>query len=924
MATTLGELIYKITGDETEFVRSIKKAQGQIKNFESATRKIGTGLTAGVTLPIVGIGAAALKSSFDLEKQKVALEQLLGGAERGGKIFKQIQDFSAQTPLQLPGLVQGAQRLIAFGTAGEDVVERLRQLGDLARGDQATLDRLTLAFGKLQAKGKASLEEINLFTEAGVPLIAELARQFDVTEGEVLKLITAGKVGFPEVQKSIESLTGPTGQFGGLLEKVAQTGAGKLSTALDNLNLAAADLGDVLAPTAIAVIEKITDLAKGFRSLDDNTKNIIVKIAAVVAILGPATIAVGSLTSAIATLNAVALLGPAGLVVGLGLAVGAIALFVTKINEAKDAEKELSDLIERNNKLNAERVRLQNKINAVKEEFLFEERQKRLEQEQEAKKLAEERLSAILKEKAALQILRAEGENLTAAQLQRIEVLEELEKKEQKAIETSTRRIQRDKERIATAQIQIDQLQKFIDQIDKEIETNQDSISAIEELNRKRQEAVDKQNALAAAIAKKSKGTGNDNKKTLEAIDIFNEWIDATDELSNVFNELSEATGGLETRTGRLFSGFAQSVSLVAGLAASFGNMVTVLKAVEKGAQATGAAVQAALGIVGAIVAVVGAIVNGVQANRDKIEEINNEAERLVSQASEAFVQAVKEATTEALKLWEDYAKQQVEILSGLTDIDAELQALRTEKEKEELQKRVDNLTEASKFAGSEEEKNAVERERRIAELELKRIDVAAEVAKAQQDIEKRAALARVTLERATIKAETLAKLEGLKADIEIAKAQAATIVGKSNREAAINRLNAAKASASSALAAAQEVQLQAVDLQEAAIRGQLTDELFDKLNIPNLNTGGIIPGSQAGQIVRIAENNKPELALSTSAEGSALLNEFANRIAEAIGGGKETVIRNELILSDTVLGSQITKLTKNGQAQVFRSALVG
>lgn len=38
-------------------------------------------------------------------------------------------------------------------------------------------------------------------------MIAELAKQFGVAESKVKELVEEGKVGFPEVQKVIESLT---------------------------------------------------------------------------------------------------------------------------------------------------------------------------------------------------------------------------------------------------------------------------------------------------------------------------------------------------------------------------------------------------------------------------------------------------------------------------------------------------------------------------------------------------------------------------------------------------------------------------------------------------------------------------------------------------------------------------------------------
>lgn len=60
-------------------------------------------------------------------------------------------------------------------------------------------------------------------------MIAELAKQFGVAESKVKELVEEGKVGFPEVQKVIESLTDEDGKFSGLMEAQSKTITGQIS-----------------------------------------------------------------------------------------------------------------------------------------------------------------------------------------------------------------------------------------------------------------------------------------------------------------------------------------------------------------------------------------------------------------------------------------------------------------------------------------------------------------------------------------------------------------------------------------------------------------------------------------------------------------------------------------------------------------------
>ena len=74
-------------------------------------------------------------------------------------------------------------------------------------------------------------------------MIAELAKQFGVAESKVKELVEAGKVGFPEVQKVIESLTDEGGKFGGLMEEQSKTISGQISNIEDAISMMFNEIG---------------------------------------------------------------------------------------------------------------------------------------------------------------------------------------------------------------------------------------------------------------------------------------------------------------------------------------------------------------------------------------------------------------------------------------------------------------------------------------------------------------------------------------------------------------------------------------------------------------------------------------------------------------------------------------------------------
>jgi len=192
----LGNLIVQLLGDTTKFDRSMTSAQKKMAKVSQSLTAAGRKLTMFVTLPIAGIGTAALVSAAKMEKHKIAFETMLGSAEKAQDLLQDIEEFSASTPFQLPGLIEGSKRLLAFGIQSEDIVEKMRNLGNAAMGDEEILGRLVIAYGKMAAKGKVSLEELNMFTEAGVPILQGLEDQLGYTKDELFAMITQGKVTF--------------------------------------------------------------------------------------------------------------------------------------------------------------------------------------------------------------------------------------------------------------------------------------------------------------------------------------------------------------------------------------------------------------------------------------------------------------------------------------------------------------------------------------------------------------------------------------------------------------------------------------------------------------------------------------------------------------------------------------------------------
>ncbi len=366
MALTVGELVSKLKLDISAFEQGMAKAEKaadkgaksieqRLTKLSQSMVKVGKGMTKFITLPILGMAAASIKSAAEFEKQAVALETLLGGAKEAAGMLQDLEDFAATTPFQLPQLIDGATILLAFGSAAEDVVEQLRRLGDVAMGDSEKLGRLVLAFGKVESKTKATMRELNMFIEAGVPIMTVLAEQFGVTTEELFKMVEQGKVHFDAINDAIVSMTDEGGQFFQMTEKQSKTAIGLWSTMKDVMGLLAKDFGEILLPAIKSFLTSLTNVLTTMRAWDDGTKRTIITILGIVAVIGPAILIIGKLIAiVIAVKNALIVariaviafsasisISPIGLVLAaVGLLVVGIALLTKKTDTQAKAQKQ--------------------------------------------------------------------------------------------------------------------------------------------------------------------------------------------------------------------------------------------------------------------------------------------------------------------------------------------------------------------------------------------------------------------------------------------------------------------------------------------------------------------------------------------------------------------------------------------------------
>lgn len=222
----------------------VKGLSDETRNYEKVAGKVsGTQAEANLVMgrfeqTLLKIGGLATLQSFasdvirvrgEFQKTQVAFETMLGSKEKADALMSQMIETAAKTPFDLQGVADGAKQLLAYGTEAEDVNDTLVRLGNIASGLSIPLGDMVYLYGTTQTQGRLFTQDVRQFMGRGIPLVKELATMLGKTEEEINNMVTAGQIGFPEVEKVIRKMTDEGGQFYNLMEKQSQTLSGQIS-----------------------------------------------------------------------------------------------------------------------------------------------------------------------------------------------------------------------------------------------------------------------------------------------------------------------------------------------------------------------------------------------------------------------------------------------------------------------------------------------------------------------------------------------------------------------------------------------------------------------------------------------------------------------------------------------------------------------
>lgn len=249
----LKKMYTNVTGESMKFSNVMDSLGGKLKTV--------FGLTA-----IQRYVNEIVKVRKEFELQNRALQAILMDANKANAIWDKTVALAVQSPFTVKQLVTYTKQLAAYRIESDKLYDTTKMLADVSAGLGVDMDRLILAYGQVRAASFLRGTELRQFTEAGIPMLEELAKRFTelegktVSVGEVFSRISKRMVSFNDVAEVFKNLTQEGGTFYRMQEIQAETLYGQLSNLRDAMDIMFNEIGkanDGVLKNTVSILRSI-------------------------------------------------------------------------------------------------------------------------------------------------------------------------------------------------------------------------------------------------------------------------------------------------------------------------------------------------------------------------------------------------------------------------------------------------------------------------------------------------------------------------------------------------------------------------------------------------------------------------------------------------------------------------------------------
>ena len=270
----------KIQGTSTKlpsYSAPISEARGEVDLLSSSFQRA-AGLAAGI-FAVSGVQDFVSKLYSvrgEFQQLEISFKTMLGSGEQANELIAQLAQTAASTPFDLQGIASSAKNMLAYGFAADQVNETIVRLGNVAAGLSQPLGDIVYLYGSLRASGRVTNIDIRQFANRGIPIYEELAKVLGKSVSEINSLVSAGKVGFPEIEQAFQNMTNKGGKFYNLMQAQSESLTGQISNLQDNIDMMFNELGKASEGVLSSGVKAVAYLVENYEKIGKVIAGLIV------------------------------------------------------------------------------------------------------------------------------------------------------------------------------------------------------------------------------------------------------------------------------------------------------------------------------------------------------------------------------------------------------------------------------------------------------------------------------------------------------------------------------------------------------------------------------------------------------------------------------------------------------------------------
>ena len=215
-------------------------------------------------------GKESIRAFGEIETIKTNLSVVYGSESLANNTFGEISQYAVKSPFGVQQMTEFAVLLKQSGVESVELMKTLKQIGDVAGGNQEKFQRIANNYAQIIAANRATSLDLRQFANAGLPIYKEIRKELGVSQKEVREMTREGLVGADVIKRVFENMTSEGGSFYNSVVKGSKTYKARMQNMADIKQLNLAEVGELIysiGPNGRSIFQDILKTTEDIYSL---------------------------------------------------------------------------------------------------------------------------------------------------------------------------------------------------------------------------------------------------------------------------------------------------------------------------------------------------------------------------------------------------------------------------------------------------------------------------------------------------------------------------------------------------------------------------------------------------------------------------------------------------------------------------------